>query len=314
MGLQAISGNWSQFVEYVEGIYQNIVIKLLVDLFIYAPAGFISVYVTTADIKKEIDIFVGEDVALFLGEHQLSLFFFSIGLIYTLREIVPMLVSKATAPNNQLTLKGSLALIEAFSSIVNVKSARFDDTVKSIKRSAQDYNGEYIFNEITKPEQQILYTIHVLQVFLESILKDVEVDVRLVEVKDKKAHGWYGYAPTKNPPKTHISELRDSDSALAFCAKTSRMVVIPDIRKESKKLLHRKYKMLNPEEVGSVICYPIYHAPSNCHPFVVTIRANKPNLFNPEKKEFYKWLLGQFSQRIQLEYTLSLLKEVQGNE
>lgn len=141
----------------------------------------------------------------------------------------------------------------------------------------------------------------------QSNYSDIKFKVRLVDIDNKIPIEWAAYAPKESYPRTGISKLKNKNSTIKQCLKKQDLVIIEDIVKAAKE---NKYVMSHDDEneVGSLLCFPIMHAPTNSHPYVVTVSADKP-FFIKEKRELYLWILNQFSARMQLEHTLKLLKK-----
>ncbi|WP_237059394.1 hypothetical protein [Microbulbifer sediminum] len=309
-----INGGFSVFVDQVRDFYGAWYGRLIIDVLVYLPASLIGLYVSVDKFREEIKKILPDFLVSALDTQLVFFFLGALGFIYIFREILPNIFSGSESPQKQVTVEGAISLIETFGRIVSAKLTRFSDTLSGYSKKGQVPSASEIFNSITKPEQQILFTINALQVFLESITKNVNIDVRLVEVKNKLPTVWYAHAPEERPPETDIEDLQHPDSALMNCVKSSKMIVVPDIKKEAANPGKRKYVLMEEESGGSAICLPVYHPASKTYPFVITIRADKPNLFSPKRKNFYRWLLSQFAQRIQLEYSLVLLKEAQSDD
>jgi hypothetical protein len=123
--------------------------------------------------------------------------------------------------------------------------------------------------------------------------------------------GWYAFAPENEPPKTDITVLQNQDSSVSICLKRKSIFVVEDIKMASEKQGRREYVMSHQDpsdEIGSLVCYPVYHKQTKCYPFVLAVSANKPYFMN-QRKELYKWILDPYVLRLQLEYSLLVLKE-----
>jgi hypothetical protein len=249
------------------------------------------------------------DVTSYIDSHNLLAFALSFLLIFLYHKI-PKWFKKWFANHGVSSAQDLLTLLESFEQPLLYKNQRFSDELAgAIKKNITDKS--LIFESITKPEQQIVSIIHSLQAFVETITPGTDIDVRLVKVSSdhKNPEDWYAYAPHNRAPETAIEELMHPNSTLCACIKSKNMIVIPDIVKESGKTMGAKYHMVKEDDSGALICYPVYHAATKTYPFVITVRSKKPGVFQPKNKGLYRWILDQFVTRIQLEYSLVLLKD-----
>lgn len=189
------------------------------------------------------------------------------------------------------------------------RTTRFDSFYKS--HNGTKYSND-VFHEITQPDQQIALLTEMVYHIFQSNYSEIKFKVRLVDIDNKIPIGWAAYAPKERYPRTEILQLKNKNSAIKQCLKKQDLLIIEDIVKAAKE---SKYVMSHEDEneVGSLLCFPIKHAPTNSHPYVITVSADKP-FFIKDKSELYLWILNQFSARMQLEHTLKLLKKEVGRD
>lgn len=278
-------------------------------IFFLGPTFVVTYYST--DLYRHASIeYLPASVVAFLNEHVFGITAVALVASFVVSNVYPFLERVATN-RSSVTLEGLLALKEAFEKIVEFKARRFETECAELANTAQPPSPETIFQNITKPDQQIIYVAYALHSFLEAITDNIEFKVRIIRVENDVPSAWYTFAPDNNPPKTNITVVQDQDSAVSHCLRKKGLFVVPDIKVAAHNPDGREYVMSHSdptEEVGSLICYPIYHKASKCYPFVITISANTP-YFQKSRRAFYKWVLDQFALRIQLEHSLMLLKE-----
>lgn len=248
-------------------------------------------------------------LSAFLDSHVIYVLVIALIISYVISNI-NLILQKFVTNGDSLTYEGLLHLKGALEKIVQFKADRFE--MESNNLLSQKASPAAIFKAITKPDQQILHIAHALHGFLEAITTDIDFKVRIIKTDNVgNPIAWYTFAPNNLPPNTDISVLQNHDSSVSTCLRNKKMFVIEDIKEAANKAGGREYVMSHSDpadEVGSLICYPIYQKQIKCYPLVLAISANKP-YFKKSKKLLYKWILDQFVLRIQLEYNLVLLKE-----
>ncbi|MDZ4201924.1 MAG: hypothetical protein U1C96_07250 [Gallionella sp.] len=248
-------------------------------------------------------------VTNFFDSHVVLVLLLSLVISYVISNL-HLLLEKVTTNGDSLTYEGLLHLKEALEKIVQFKADRFETESNGLLSNSS--TPEAIFKAITKPDQQIAHIAYALHGFLEAITEDIEFKVRIIQADNRgKPIAWYTYAPSNLPPNTEISVLQHHDSSVSTCLRNKKIFIVENIKEAANKSGGREYVMSHsdPEdEVGSLICYPIFQKQIKCYPLVLAVSANKP-YFKRSKKLIYKWILDQFVLRIQLEYSLVLLKE-----
>ena len=291
--------------EFIERpLYQFVIIP---SVFLVGPSLVVTYY--SVDQFKSAFKMEFPSICAFLDANVFWIILFSLALSYVISNL-HLILEKITANGDSLTSEGLLHLKEALEKIVQFKADRFE--VESGNLLKTTTSSADVFKAITKPDQQIAHIAYALCGFLEAITKDIEFKVRLIQVdSDGNPIAWYTYAPSNLPPNTEISVLQHHDSSVSRCLRNKKIFIVENIKEAANKSGEREYVMSHsdPEdEIGSLICFPIYQKQIKCYPLVLAISANKP-YFKNQKKPLYKWILDQFTLRIQLEYSLVLLKE-----
>lgn len=207
-----------------------------------------------------------------------------------------------------------LRLFTVLEEVVGSKSSRFQDAAqKYLKKGSEKPAPGDIFREITQPDQQIALLNRGLYAFFEAINRkqSTEISTALVMIGDDGLPTkWFHYWPISSPPLASIADLKQEDSTVRVAVRTKRIVIVEDIKAESKKpKSKRQYRPTGAEdEEGSLICYPIIDGASGKIPYVVAVLADRKKHFVKRKKRLYRWILSHFEVRIRLEHSLSLLR------
>lgn len=278
-------------------------------LIFFAGPTFVVTYYSVDSFKTGSKDLLSANIVTFLDVHVVLVLCVTLLISYFVSNFESIL-NRLSDNGDKVNYEGLLHLKEALEKIVQFKSDRFELESKNLLLTQP--SSADIFKAITKPDQQIAHIAHALHGFLESITDNVKFKVRIIQADENgKPSDWYTYAPSNLKPSTSIAILQHSDSSASTCLRMKKMLVIEDIQKAANKSGGRQYVMAHsdPEdEVGSLICYPICLKQLEYHPLVLAISTDKP-YFKKNKKDLYRWILDQFVLRIQLEYSLVLLKE-----
>ena len=267
-------------------------------------------YITNAATAVYVNRVLPDHVQNFIAHYSFQIFLICVAIFLFgwLWRVVKQFFIGASAIN--LSVDGALTLMEALNSIVDQKADRFGNDLRSMRAVGNLGDKSTVFSTITKPDQQIFCIVNALHSFLENIAPDIDFEVRLVEIEGGLAVNWYTFAPQNRAPQHEATEFQNSQSTIAVSLKKKKLVIIPDVQKESRKLTGRRYLMLDPEDKGSIVCAPVYHGPTQTTPYVLSVKANRPNFFSQAKSDYYEWLLDHFLLRIRLEHSLRELKSV----
>lgn len=281
---------------------KHVLEKGLVQSSLFILNSLIFAYFSIEYFRNKINLYLPKDLSYFFLENSIELI-----LIAIILSASPFFLNilKKLESTNLPSFDVLHAINVGFGEIVNHKANRFDNFYKHHINGTKSSNG--IFHEITQPDQQIALLTQMVYHIFQSNYSDIKFKVRLVDIDNKIPVAWAAYAPKERYPRTEISQLKNKNSTIKQCLKKKDLVVIEDIVKAAKE---NKYVMSHDDEneVGSLLCFPIMHAPTKSHSYVVTVSADKP-FFIKEKHELYSWILNQFSARMQLEHTLKLLKK-----
>lgn len=282
-------------------------IEFLLFIFFFLPSSLAVTYYSIDDFQTSVNKILPESASNFLINNVIFITIFALLISYLVSNIHRIL-SKFTN-NHAPTSEVLAALNNAFNILVDAKLKRFNDEYK-LRCKQNNVLPDEVFRNITKPDQQIILLTELLYRFFESINPKIEFKVRTYKSENNKVNDLIHFAPAHKEPRTPISLLKKSNSGVSVCLKNKRIIIIEDIVKEAKKMQNNRYIMHNndDEEVGSLLCFPIYHEPTKCYPYVITVSTNI-NFFKNNNKKFYEWVFDHFARRIKLEHSLLLLRE-----
>lgn len=306
MGKRVHSSGLNKFqriVIAVNDFTQNAwVSHFLVPVFAYIPVGYLSFYFGLSDAHaKTIST---ENLSAFIdraGPIYYATALFMIGVQAQLSAYASRLESNADR-----TLKNYIRLSNAFDQIVEAKYLRFKHFLGLDKDSAE-WTNKKVFRAITQPEQQLHIILNVIMQLARDLTNDsCDIDVRLVDVRDRDNYEWLGAAPQSRPPDQDANALRDERSSVSLCLRKKRIVVVEDVRTEAVSREPRT--ILLGEEDGALICYPLGCDAIGKTQFVLTVFAHKPKAFLESREQLFKWIFEQFALRMNLEILLMHLK------
>jgi hypothetical protein len=215
--------------------------------------------------------------------------------------------------NCEVDYKGFMAISTALENVVSAKHERFGVFAKRVFAAPNTIERKDAFSEITKPEQQIALLAESLRSVFEYFDKDrgASFRIRVIEVKNGLPESWFYFTPQSDAPTTTMDQLRNPQSSLTCCLRNKRILVIEDLQREAKKGKRAMFVNFSddPNESGSLICYPIVHGATNDIPYVITVMADINKYFRREETDYYKWIFKHFALRINLEHSLFLIKE-----
>lgn len=286
-------------------------IYLLKPLIISALPVIMAFY-STDSIHKRISE-ISPEITSYCDANVLKVILYAAVLLFVLTAIFGWIEQQA---NKQCEIDDvSLhTLLKILDRIVGAKSARFGKNYKKLLAS-RDTCAKTVFNEITKPDEQIALLTEGIYSFFESLDKEnVAIKVVVAPLKNNVIEDdWLYCAPTSNPPRTPLSELKHPESALSACLKNKSIVIIEDVQKEALKTKNRNFIITRDDaktEEGSLVCYPVIHSTTNEVAYILSIYANKKCYFTKQRKPIFENFLQRFALRISLEHSLSLLKTI----
>lgn len=278
----------------------------------FIPSTLLVTYYSIESFQKAIDGILHHETSKFLNDHVILITVLALFLSY-LSSNIHRIVNKFSdrdSPDSEVLV----ALSNGFNSIVDAKMKRFNFEYKSI--NSGDKRPNEIFSAITQPDQQIILLTELIHTFFQATDTKIHFKVRVIDIdENNKAKEWFYFSPRNQPPKTEISVLRMQDSSVSNCLKRKGLIIIEDINKEALKPKGKRKFVTSKsdDEIGSLLCFPVYHESTRCYPYVITVSANMP-YFRTKRKDYYNWLFDQFACRMQLEHTLILLKKGVKNE
>ncbi|MFC1589725.1 hypothetical protein ACFL3P_05605 [Pseudomonadota bacterium] len=285
--------------------------QLLFAPLLIAPTYFLSLYLDNDTFKKAVKQIIPDDIANALDGSILLICLIAFLVMYFGRLIINSIEQSIIDEDTTLAETGFF-LLEMLDQPVSAKALRFGNIAKYQEEHAGTYTCESIFNEITKPDDQIKLICDAIYEFFNRIISDTNFRVRLVKIDDNNQpidiEHW---VPHRNQPSTRIETLQAANSAISKCLELRQAVLVSDIHKELKKPeVERCFvaQESGAEVIGSLFCYPILH--NHCHsiPYVVCISTNKVCLKN-EYYELYSLYMEKFALRIALEYSLLRIRE-----
>lgn len=201
--------------------------------------------------------------------------------------------------------------------VVRQKGQRFGrfiqlNNAKFIESPIEPIPGNGL-KEITRPEDQ--FFLHAKAIEETFVLvarrragRDVPVRCRVAAFEKDVPTKWIAWGDSQpNTPITMLAHL----SALKVCHDRRSIVVIEDVLRELQKpnpVFQRTAAGSN--EAGSVVCYPISHGYTDSVPYVISIASPEPGVFIEDDIPLYNWILEDFQERLVLEHSLLLIREV----
>lgn len=306
--IHKVNGKPTSLLLTISEFLQNPWIKhLALPVLFLAPASLIFLYLVEGSAKEIIDRVLPEPIRDFATAYSTVLFFGALSL-HAISNSLPQFIQDTLDNSKALGAEDALSLIESFQSIVINKTKRFETEYERIKHNGAPADLKDVFEAITKPDQQLLFITSALKTWLELITTDIEFEVVIVESDGKEPQQIYTHLSEDLNDGVIVEALEHPNSTVNHCIKVKDLIVISDIQKECKKPFNQRYHMLSEDDRGSVLCYPIHHKGSKFHPYILSIKASKPNYFSTKRTGLYKWFLKQYSSRIILEHNLRLLK------
>ena len=280
--------------------------------YLLGPVLFVIPVVSLNTIISERDLLLQLSYAQKTIEYQIPLIIILTSLIL-LSKISNPIIREYSKPNSHISQEELLIILDTLNTAVSSKTERFLNVTKKVL--ANKWKPARIFQEITKPEQQIALLIFAIQGIFEFLFKrEVEIRVGLMEIENNKPTEWFTFAPKETPPKTGPNALSAPTSAIMRSLELGDIVVVEDMQNEINKN-NKDGRMCikgstNNNDNGSLITLPIY-CPNTREPiYVLSVKSNKVKCFLQEEKERYKWIFQNiFFTRIILEHHLLLMKK-----
>ncbi len=212
---------------------------------------------------------------------------------------------------NELRREEWIAVFTAIQDIVGRKTNRFGTFVTRMQH--HEVSSEEVFREITQPEEQMKSMLSSLHSLFRLLLGGKNLKIVLAEMADGQPKKWFWFMPNDDPPSDSVLAAPGGNTAYAHAAELKRHYIIPDIEKHIRRKGSRKRHYCatgDPErDCGSLICYPVFHRETKRTVYVLSIKAQQPNLINADFYERYRFIFRAYVNRILLEYNLKLIKD-----
>ena len=285
-----------------------VIARGLAPLLLYAPPSLLLVYISEDGVQDIFNPHLPAGFQEFIATQGLWIFVGS-ALLIALYRLIPLLARDLVNAHNNLGVENALVLMQSIESIVRMKADRFgNEAANWLNASSKTTRFGKAFTVLAKPDQQIYYITQAIWGYFDNISTDVEFEVRLVEVTENHLSCWYVHAPRESPPTEPVSVFDHPASPYRSCLTKRQMVIVSDVQKTASKQGQFDYGSGISDAQGSLLCSPIYHQHTDTYPYVLSIRSYKPGYFMDTRKGYYKWLLHQFTLRIELEHSLRLIK------
>lgn len=302
---------------WIDSLCGSIAGKAVLAIFLFIVPATSIVYYGTDDFKSSIKSHYPE-LASWLDNHAFIFAMYTIGAIaleFIISHIIHSLAAKWRAP-----LKGDesmlINLVRAFNVLVKAKSDRFRDARKRVENG--EISRDAIFDTITKPDQQIAIIAQQIcdlfeRIYLDSHNSHTDVfRVRILSVTNGTL-GSFILAPENLPMTTPLETLRESGSTVSRCLSTKKPKFIPDIEVELTKRTrwyiasHNDVDDDQDKDRGSLYCYPVIYEQNVI--YIICVSCRERGILPVKHKEFYKYVLHEFSERIKLEHHLINIKQ-----
>lgn len=277
-------------------VWKRIVFKHLLGNFI---PTFIPIFYTVPAVKSFTISLIKKNVSKNTYD-DISQLWVQIAIIALVYFITPILKDElnqyAKRKENFLQEKQEKiqTLMACVSVVVNEKKKRFYSFSKNGLSNIQN-----VFNEITQPLLQMLTIVKSVQSFYQETLHDKNIDCYLYDVKcgcvcAEKACTCIGNSQIDLQNVQNNRYVKD-------CISKKDMKIIPNISTKKDELLNNS----NLDRILSAIFYPIRNGTQVEYIIIV---ASKTKSFEKKDKELYKYVLEEFSNRIELESYLNQIK------
>ncbi len=118
------------------------------------------------------------------------------------------------------------------------------------------------------------------------------------------------FYPKDEGPRSSIQSLKVDHCGFTIAAKTKRLHIVSDIKKEG---MRKKNFVITDEsrkeEEGSIICFPVILRNVNEVPYVISVSVDIPHFFTKKRKKVCEFILSKIANRIIIEHFLSVIKE-----
>ncbi len=207
----------------------------------------------------------------------------------------------------------------ALDRVVGCKANRFSAAAQKTNRAIK---REDAFCQITQPQVQIAELVRGICEFFNAVRLQSGgnasdntrlIRVNLAEIRNNQVVSLPIFYPEDEPvPARAIPSLNAKNSAIKVALMSKNILVIHSIKKEMEKPIgNRRFVDIgyDGDNIGSIICYPIIYPPTGDIPFVISIHCDEEDYFKESRSDLYRFSLERFALRLNLEYSLLLMKE-----
>lgn len=285
---------------------------LIRPVFFVFPPTLLTLLATRKGLQNDVIELTGETVGNWLNHSALVIIVFTFLYVVILKAIYAAIKSYSK-PGKELQVDELIALIKAIDIVVGDKTKRMSGEAKKAI-NISNLCGKTIFNQITRPEQQIPLLISGLRSVFE-YLDEYETTFRvgLLRIENNKPTEWFSFDPASLPPRTEPSKLGSPSSTVSHAIKSKSVIIIESIQKELAKKSKRDRMFMKgniqDNEEGSQLSYPIIHPSTGNVEYVITIAGNRNYCMKKKHAELYSWVINHFSVRITMEHSLLIIKE-----
>lgn len=305
---KSAGGKRIRFCNWVFRIYKYWSVQYLIAPILLTIPPLIA---TKFEQDPEIKAFVASwspATAEFLTSHHIVLLVF--GSIYSLFVLGFAKWVVKNVEGRGVSVEGLLGLVGALDSVVGAKQKRF----AAHAASRNGLSKETAFCEVTQPQAQISEIVRgICDLFnaARTSKRDQLIRVTLATIEGGKIVEIPIFYPQDEPVNSSIQLLNDPSSAILTAHRNKKILVIESITSELKKHKGRRFVDTgNPDDnMGSLICFPVVYPPTREIPFVISIHCDEDRYFKADFSELYQHTLQRFALRLNLEYSLLLIKE-----
>jgi len=230
--------------------------------------------------------------------------FLILAVVVPFLSIINTEVVKRLSNYNLKNRNDSISLISFMNSldkIVQAKADRFGEFAKKITN--KPYTDDNIFEEITRPEEQIKLIPTAIHTSLKAITSknhNFYVSIAIVN-DDGTKYDWCSMSEPNEAQTRIVKALNNmANNPVKKCINEKDAIIIEDVSKVSDTGNGR-------DEACSLICYPVDYQAGNI-PYVITVFADQL-YFTESMRNSHSWFFGKFVVRMQLEYSLLLIKK-----
>ena len=295
---------------FLHGQYRKWWIKFIVGPFLLAtPPAVVSAYYGNTEFRTQL-------TSWYSGASVLS---DNVVIVVLGMALYPTVVLAGArfvlhyADANALTAFWLTRLNAALDRVVGCKASRFEDN--ALENGEQVIAPQTAFCTITQPQKQIGELARGICEFFNAIApgnEDHLIRVVLVAVEDGKITNIPFHFPEDERVRATREVLNDPKSTIQTSLREKEIVVIQSIAAEMKKpKQERRYVSSgnSSDDVGSLICFPVPYGNAGEIPFVISVHCDNDGYFREAKRGIYQHTLERFGLRMQLEYSLLLMKE-----